>query len=311
VTDPIALGLVFGLGSAVLWGFSNIFAALLGRSLDGLRTLAAFQATGLPLTVVVAVALGMQLPLDPARLLPAVIAGLIATVAYLALFNGLRLGPMSVVGPLIAANGGLGAVLAVVFLGEPLKPGQALGALLATAGVLLTGVSFDRDWRRTRLVGPGVALGVVAMVAFAVQTVVLAVPSRDLGWLGAFFVSRVTTAVTVLAAVGWAAARLMRRTDRRRPDRLLSVERTDWRAIARDRRAVAWIALGGVAGTFGFVAYAAGLEFSYAWLIGICSAFAPVMVLIAAIALFGERLRPFQWLGCLMVVASIPVIATA
>ena len=46
-------------------------------------------------------------------------------------------------------------MLAVLLRGESLLPAQAMGAVLATVGVVLAGVVFDGSLRGARLVGPG------------------------------------------------------------------------------------------------------------------------------------------------------------
>ena len=55
---------------------------------------------------------------------------------------------------MVAAYGGLTVVLAVLFRGESLTPLQALGATVATVGVILTGVAFDGGLRGIRFAGP-------------------------------------------------------------------------------------------------------------------------------------------------------------
>ena len=74
--------------------------------------------------------------------------GVVAAGAYLSFFTALRIGPVSVVSPVVAAYGGLTVVLAVVLRGETLTPLQALGAAVATVGVILTGLVSDGGWRR-------------------------------------------------------------------------------------------------------------------------------------------------------------------
>ena len=60
--------------------------------------------------------------------------GFLAAACYLAYFTALRMGPLSIVSPVIVAYGGLTVVLAVVFRGEQLTGAQAAGAVIATAG---------------------------------------------------------------------------------------------------------------------------------------------------------------------------------
>ena len=69
--------------------------------------------------------------------------GVVAMVAYLAYFTGLRIGPIAVVSPMVAAYGGLTVVLAVIVRGESLTAQQAFGAAVATVGIVMTGIALD------------------------------------------------------------------------------------------------------------------------------------------------------------------------
>jgi drug/metabolite transporter (DMT)-like permease len=296
--QTVEAGVLLGLTSAALWGGSSIFAALLGGRLDSWRLLGSWQWSSLPVVVLVAVAFPIVTTGPLVLVLAGVAGGILATIAYLTFFVGLRLGPVSVVSPIIAANGGLGAILAVIVLGEPLSLGQAVGAALATVGVLLVGVRFDRDWQRTRLVGPGVLFATVSMVAFAVQTIVLSVPSHELGWPTAFVVSRLTGAIAILGAIAvlgrWLGT---------------SVSGGGWRSLSPRLRT--YVLLGGLASVFGFLAFAMGLDYSYAWVIGVTSAFAPILVVTAGRVIFDERLSAVQWGGVALVFGSIVLVAVA
>ena len=74
-----------------------------------------------------------------------VVTGVVAAGAYLSFFTALRIGPLSVVSPVVAAYGGLTVLLAVLVRGETLTPLQAVGAALATLGVILTGLVSTAD----------------------------------------------------------------------------------------------------------------------------------------------------------------------
>ena len=77
------------------------------------------------------------------------------------------------------------------------------------------------------------------------------------------------------------------------------------------RRNASTVAGGFVAGVLdacGFAAFAIGLALVPVWLIGIVSSFGPVVTVVAGVALFGERPRPVQWLGLLLVLGSVFLI---
>ena len=65
---------------------------------------------------------------------------------------------------------------------------------------------------------------------------------------------------------------------------------------------------GGLAGlldVIGTVAFAIGLAVAPTWIVGLASSFGPAVAVIVAVALWGERLRPSQWLGLAGIAARI------
>ena len=62
-------------------------------------------------------------------------------------------------------------------------------------------------------------------------------------------------------------------------------------------RAIAAAGAAGLLDIVGFVAFAIGLEIAPTWIVGLASSFGPAVAVIVAVALWGERLRPSQWLG--------------
>ena len=71
-------------------------------------------------------------------------------------------------------------------------------------------------------------------------------------------------------------------------------------------------AAAGAAGLFdivGFVAFAIGLEVAPTWIVGLASSFGPVVAVIVAVALWGERLRPTQWVGLAGIALGLAAVA--
>jgi drug/metabolite transporter (DMT)-like permease len=292
------LGLDYGLIAALCWGSTDVMATIGGRRLGSLPVIAIAQATSLAVTVGLALAMGIRLPTDPLVLLAAGLMGVVAAGAYLSFFTALRIGPLAVVSPVVAAYGGLTVLLAVVVRGESLQPLQGLGAGLATAGVVLTGIVFDGGWRGTRIVGRGVLFSVIAMVLFAVLTVGLAAPIAVAGWLPVLLASRLANAATIW--VVFAVVVLLRP---RGSGTLLAT------SAARSNRAILAAAAAGLLDILGFVAFAIGLEVAPTWIVGLASSFGPVVAVIVAVVLWGERLRPTQWVGLAGILAGLVAVA--
>jgi drug/metabolite transporter (DMT)-like permease len=297
------VGLELGLVAAFAWGWTDVAAALAGRRLGSLPVAALVQATSVVAIVIVATVRGSGLPSRPEDAAIGVVAGAIAALAYVSFFTALRIGPVSVVSPIVAAYGGLTVILAVLFRGETLAPLQAVGAVVATTGVVLTGLVADGGWRSTRIVGPGVLFALVATISFAVLTVAIAGPIRSSGWLPILVVSRAANAATVWAILAVVliarpriAASLMRPVDGS-PDRRPLIVPIGIATIA------------GLCDVGGFVAYGVGLEIAPTWIIGLVSSFGPVVSVIVAVAAWHERLRPSQWLGLAGIAAGLVAVA--
>jgi drug/metabolite transporter (DMT)-like permease len=295
---PLPVGLLTGLGAALAWGSMDIASALSSRRLGSLNVTAGVQVVSAVLLAAVALANGTVLPSDPAILVASAILGAVGAAAYLAYFTGLRIGPISIVSGMVAAYGGLTVVLAVLVRNESLTAIQALGAALATVGVVLTAVAFDGGMRATRLAGPGVIFAVAALLLFAVMTIGLAETIERSGWLEVIVVSRVVNAVISLGAV-WAVGAVAH-------PRLAALVHRD---LAGSRRAWAIVLIAGVLDMVGLVVYAYGLEVAETWLVGLASSFGPAVTILVAVAFLGERLRPIQWAGLAAVGAGMVAIA--
>ena len=292
-------GLLTGLGAALAWGTMDIASALTSRRIGSLRATAGVQVVGAVLLALVAVATSTAIPTDATVLSICAFIGVVGAGAYLAYFTGLQVGPISVVSGVVAAYGGVTVVLAVVVRGETLTTTQAVGATIATIGVILTGVAFDGGWRTTRLAGPGVAFAIAALALFSVMTITIDVALEYTGWLQVLLVARLVN----LLIAGVAVVGLALRTRRRRPDAIGEL------AMWRRRRVVSTLVAAGALDVVGLFLFTVGLETAPTWLVGLASSFGPAVTILVAVALLGERLRPIQWLGLVGIAIGMVAIA--
>ena len=280
------LGLGHGLIAALCWGSTDVMASLAGRRLGSLHVVAVAQLTSVAVAILLAVSRGAGFPADPFVLVLSALFGMIAAGAYLSFFTALRIGPLAVVSPVVAAYGGLTVVLSVLLRGETLTALQGVGAAIATIGVILTGIVFDGGWRGTRIVGRGVLFSLLAMFLFTALTAGMATPIRAAGWLPVLLTSRLANAATILTVLA-----------------VVSIARPRGSEVllaTSGRASMGAIAAAGAAGLLdivGFVGFAIGLEVAPTWIVGLASSFGPVVAVIVAVALWGERLRSTQWIG--------------
>jgi drug/metabolite transporter (DMT)-like permease len=77
----------------------------------------------------------------------------------------------------------------------------------------------------------------------------------------------------------------------------------------RSWRGFAAAGVAGILDIVGFIAFAIGLQLAPTWIVGLASSFGPVVAVIVAVALWGERLRPAQWLGLAGIGVGLAAVA--
>jgi uncharacterized membrane protein len=290
-------GLLTGLGAALSWGTMDIASALSSRHIGSLSVTAAVQLICTLFLVLAAIVAGTTIDAEIAALGVPTLLGIIGAAAYYAYFTGLRIGPISVVSGMVAAYGGLTVVLSVALRGESLTPIQALGATIATVGVILTGVAFGGGLRATRFAGPGVAFAVVALVLFAMMAITMDIALETADWLEVLVVSRlVIVLVSAIAIIG------------------LVVRGRSLRGNAASsepvpvRRVAVMLLIAGALDATGLISFAIGLDSAPTWLVGLASSFGPAVTILVAVAFLGERLKRIQWFGLVGVAIGMVAI---
>ena len=142
----------------------------------------------------------------------------------------------------------------------------------------------------------------VALVCFAILTIGLAGPIRSAGWLPVLLTARLANAATVAIVVVVVIAFRPRIA-------LPLLDRASGRPLGRVHLALLAAVVGGVLDIAGFVAFAVGLEQAPAWIVGLASSFGPVVSVVVAIVLWGERLQPSQWLGLVGIGLGLAAVA--
>jgi drug/metabolite transporter (DMT)-like permease len=134
--------LIYGLLTALMWTNSNLCSARSVRYIPQYSVVAWVTLVGLIVTIPFAVIGGV-----PAGLTAGVIAGLslvgvCVVVGLVFLYGAFRVGKVSVVSPIAAAEGAVAAVLAGVF-GEPIGTVRAAMLVLIVVGVVLSALAPD------------------------------------------------------------------------------------------------------------------------------------------------------------------------
>jgi drug/metabolite transporter (DMT)-like permease len=272
---------LLALGGALSWGAGDFIAGLAARRIAVLTVLALSQAIGL-----VGVLLWVLLASDPfpgvPELLPAALAGVAGAIGLGALYRGLAVGAMGIVAPISAASP---VVPLAVDAGRGVvpEPLQVVGVVLVFGGI----VTLSRDpGSGGQRIAAGAGLAVVAALGFGLFVVGLdAGADESAPWA-------VVAARSASVTLAVAAAVLVTRTSLRPPGALLP----------------ALVAIG-VFDTGANVLVAFATTKGAAGIVAVLSALYPVVTVVLARLLLGERLSPARRLGGGVALAGAALVA--
>lgn len=277
------IAVALGLGSSLAWGVADFLGGLASRRLSVLSVLVVSQIVGLALLLAV-VALRGEGPPATHHLLVGAASALAGVGALAAFYRGLVVGAMAVVAPISATAAVVPVVVGIVD-GE--RPGalQLAGIVLALAGVVVASRGEAREGASGPL-APGVGLALVSALGFGLFFVLVDSASEgDVFW--ALLANRMTG---VAMLVGLALVL--------RPS--LSLDPADSRLLvgvgACDVAANTSFAL---ASTQGLVS-----------VVGVCSSLYPVVTVLLARSILGERVRALQLGGVALALAGVVAIGT-
>jgi drug/metabolite transporter (DMT)-like permease len=210
----------------------------------------------------------------PIAVAPALV-GLAGSFAY---WLALRDGMLSIVSPTVAISGGIGAVIAIVLLGERFSTLGLIGIAIAVAGVVLA--TFTRAGT-----AKGVWWAVLSAALLGSYTVSLAAAAERIGPMWSVASYRLTS-IFVLLPIALATRR----------------------AVALDRPMLRVVVAAAALETVGFVAFTSALDLGPVAVVAVVTAqFSTVAVVLAA-AVLHERLVRHQWIGVAMMIASTTLL---
>lgn len=272
---------LLALGGALSWGVGDFLGGLAARRVAVLTVLAAAQAIGL-----VGVLLWVVLARDPfpgvPELLPAALAGVAGVIGLGALYRGLAVGAMGIVAPISAASP-LVPLAVDAARGIVPDPLQVVGVVLVLAGI----VTLSREpGSGSQRIAAGAGLAVVAALGFGLFVVGLdAGADESAPWA-------VVAARAASVALAVATAVFVTRTSLRPPRDLLPT----------------LVAIGIFdTGANVFVAFATTK--AAAGVVAVLSALYPVVTVLLARIVLGERLSPSRRLGGGVALAGAALVA--
>lgn len=275
------LGPLLALAASLSWGLGDFLAGLRTRRLPVVTVLVVSQAAGLT-TIALVVALRGVGPPDARYLAFGSLAGVAGAVGLAALYRGLAVGPMSVVAP-ISATAAVIPVLAGVLTGERPSAAQAAGIGLAVAGVVLASRARSVGGAH-RTVAEGIGLALVAAVAFGLLLVALGEASDGDPYWGTLAMRGTSFSLLVLTAL---------------------VVRPSFALNEGDLPVLLLI---GVLDTVGNALFAVATTKSLLSVAAVLGQLYPVVTVLLARVVLGERMSRGQLLGVVAVFAGVALI---
>jgi drug/metabolite transporter (DMT)-like permease len=281
------IAILLGLGASVSWGLADFFGGVQSRRMPVLGVVLFSQLAGLLLVAVVVAVRGEAPPAGDFALYAALssLAGIVGLTAF---YRALSIGAMGVVAPLSAMSAAI-PLLVGVATGDRPSAIQGAGVALAVAGVVLASREVSDEASSSglgsRAVAAGAGLALLSAVGFGCFLLAMDRASDgDVLW--AVCVNR-TVSVTLLGT-----ALLVMRPH-------LGISGGDLRVLALvGMLDITANGLFAVASTMGLVS-----------VVGVLSSLYPVMPVVLARFVLGERLRPVQRAGALAALAGVALIS--
>lgn len=278
------MGVALGLAAAISWGCADYVAARAARAIGSIRVVVGFHLVATVLLATLALATGAleRVALDDLPLFAMI--GALGWISYASFYTALKIGPISIVSPIVSGYAAVTVVLAVTVLGERLSRVEVVAIVVVMAGVALAAVDLRQVIGSSHVRVLGVALAVLTMVVIGTFVFGVAYRANDLGWLAPILLAR---AFSLLFLLGHA-----------RSIRVLDLS---------DRRplVLAAIALLALLDTAGYVFFNVGVTRADTAIVAAASAPYAAIPVVAGVLFFHERPTPVQWTGVALLLGGL------
>ena len=273
---------LLSLAASSCWGVADFLGGLQSKRVPVAVVLCVVEGAGLVVVLAIIAATGEPFPGSRAAIL-SIVAGIAGVIALGCFYRALAIGTMSIVAP-ISATGVTLPVVVGIATGDRLSTVVAVGLAVTFVGVLLASREQHDDAERAAAGQLSVVLALVAAVGFGSYFVMSDAAADDsVLWLLAL--SRIIP-VPALAAFAWRRGMLPPPA----PSALALVA-----AGTLDCSATALYAVANTKGALSIVSVVGSLY--------------PVMTLILARGVLGERIRRVQQVGVVAALAGVAMIA--
>jgi len=280
----VVQSVLFGLAFAIGIGVADVISAGLTRSMGVLRTVFLLQLFGVVGMLAFALLTGQLETIEARNVL--LMAGLTVIVVffYLGFYKALQLGPIALVGPIVAAHSPVVVVLAVIFLGERISAWQIVAIAATVVGVVMASIDMQALRSGRTIIGLGVALAIGVSIAAGFWQFAIAVMSKEMGWFAPVFFTRMFMVCILVPVVA---------IRREQP----------W--VGLNRKLGVAIAIVAALETLSLLAFTRGSEIGIVSIVAAASTAYPLIPIVGGIVLFKERLGAVQFAGLFIVTVGL------
>lgn len=273
---------LLALGASLSWGIGDFLGGVKARVMPALIVMAASQPFGLAALAVALAIRGTGVPGSEVGW--SALSAVLGTIGLFAFYRGMAAGAISVVAPIAALSAAIPVIWGVAVNGDHIRGLQAVGFVAAIGGSVAASIELRPG--RTQIAA-GVGWALLAMVAFGAYYVPMHAASAQ-DWLWPAFLFRCTSVTFVYSVV------LIRRI---RPTGL----RGHWTALI----AIGLLDTGGNA-----LFAAASSSHGLLSVVSVLASLYPVVTVLLARLILGERVQRSQDAGVLLVLAGVVLITT-
>jgi len=282
---PASVGVLYAVLALLAWGFSDFFAKLAVDRFGPMRSVFWVQSLQvLPFFAIYAI-FRPVFSLPDAFLLA--IAGILNGAAFLFFYRSLEKGQLSIMSPVTASWAVITAVLGIFLLGEVLSGLQSFAISLVFIGIVLASFHYA-DLRRlnVRNALPGIREALFSVVCFGFCVFLFGVGASRVGWMGSVLFYRFFAGAFIAMSSGFSPSRL-----------------------SVPFRALPILLLLALLDSIGIVAFAAGAASEYIAIVSPIAAASPLVCVVLGRAFLGERISANQFLGVLLILAGVVILA--
>jgi drug/metabolite transporter (DMT)-like permease len=274
------LAALLALGASLAWGVGDFLGGVKARVLPSLLVMAASQPFGLAALGIAVAVRGTGIPGNEVAW--SALSAVLGTVGLFAFYRGMAAGAISVVAPIAALAAGIPVIWGVAVSGDHVSGLQAIGFIAAVGGSVAASLELRPERAQ---VAAGVGWALLAMLGFGGYFVSMHAASSE-DWLWPAFLFRCTSVTIVISL---ALARRLRPTGLR----------GHWPALI----AIGFLDTGGNA-----LYAAASSSHGLLSVVSVLASLYPVVTVLLARLLLGERVQRTQDAGVLLVLAGVVLI---